>query len=902
MEQGGRNVLFIDDHCSQLIISLEPVASVMGFNLYTTDNVLDGLAFLKEYACTIEAVVLDIGFPQSEMQGVEALVEIKKQHKHMPVIMLTDSDKATDLELVVACMKKGAYNYIGKKNLNPVYFFQVLENALQQNNLAQYIKGNKQTTQNDKFYTIIENFSHGRNTKRALFGFDLKSIIRPANENEIPTLRQYAVNWHHNILKSISTPFHDSIQINLKYIVEKGKITFRIIFSLFADDDDIITRKISDIQYDLQSFFYGSDIDKSNPYLFENINEAGTLIDSLQHSPDFSYSLFLRNPLKVKDHTPIGFRNVKKAKNSSQENKKEYPPDELFPLPQKLTFENELFKALVNQQHFTEIDVQLTPKQLFLEEIELLQRVAKNPQCLDGVVLSQEESELFSAYLKKFIDPAHDIYIISVLLKHKGETIQQHLKTALHHYFFGKECSITTVPLDPDKVLPRRFYKQDYLNQLPIVYDEQNAVQSFRFPFPEIRYFAGIVSEPVYFRHIPKNLPHQGILLGEKKIMNGKIPIRINEDSLARHLYIMGQTGTGKSTLLKTMITDCLQKKHGFALIDPHGDLYDEVQKFVPKILRKKVIVLNVTDPTNSARHNPLGYDKNNPQSKSLAVNELIRIFDSLYNLATTGGPIFELYFKNGLLLVLDEKVQTEKGFATVQNIVDVFYKSDYRDELLKICGNQRVRDFFSMATKTTGEVAFNNFGPYITSKLIRFTEDYYITPIITCQDGNINYRALIDEGNILLVKLDKGLIGTDNVSLLGQMVISSIVMAAMSRINLKKETRKPFYLFIDEFQNFIKGDIGSALSEVRKYGLSLTLANQTLGQLEQNMVEALMGNVGSMIFFRPGINDYEKIKHYLEPEFVREDILKLPNFNCIARLLIDNVPCDPFVFQNKYE
>ena len=152
------------------------------------------------------------------------------------------------------------------------------------------------------------------------------------------------------------------------------------------------------------------------------------------------------------------------------------------------------------------------------------------------------------------------------------------------------------------------------------------------------------------------------------------------------------------------------------------------------------------------------------------------------------------------------------------------------------------------------------------------------------------------------MVKLDKGLIGTDNVSLLGQMVISSIVMAAMSRINLKKETRKPFYLFIDEFQNFIKGDIGSALSEVRKYGLSLTLANQTLGQLEQNMVEALMGNVGSMIFFRPGINDYEKIKHYLEPEFVREDILKLPNFNCIARLLIDNVPCDPFVFQNKYE
>lgn len=197
---------------------------------------------------------------------------------------------------------------------------------------------------------------------------------------------------------------------------------------------------------------------------------------------------------------------------------------------------------------------------------------------------------------------------------------------------------------------------------------------------------------------------------------------------------------------------------------------------------------------------------------------------------------------------------------------------------------------------------SFSNFATYITSKLTRFTDDYYLTPIISSKKGNINFRKLIDDGNILLVKMDKGLIGSDNVSLLGQMLVSSIVLAAMSRANMGKTERKPFYLFIDEFQNFIKGDVGSALSEVRKYGLSLTLANQTLGQLEQSMVEALMGNVGSMIFFRPGINDYEKVRHYLEPEFSREDVLKLPNFNCISRLLIDNIPCEPFVFQNKYE
>jgi hypothetical protein len=122
-----------------------------------------------------------------------------------------------------------------------------------------------------------------------------------------------------------------------------------------------------------------------------------------------------------------------------------------------------------------------------------------------------------------------------------------------------------------------------------------------------------------------------------------------------------------------------------------------------------------------------------------------------------------------------------------------------------------------------------------------------------------------------------------------------------MSRANQKKSDRIPFYLFIDEFQNFISSEIGSAMSEVRKYGLTLILANQTLGQLNSQTIEGLMGNVGSMVFFRPGINDYGIIKHYLEPEFKREDVLKLPNFNCIARLLIDNVPSDPFLFQNKY-
>jgi type IV secretory pathway TraG/TraD family ATPase VirD4 len=230
--------------------------------------------------------------------------------------------------------------------------------------------------------------------------------------------------------------------------------------------------------------------------------------------------------------------------------------------------------------------------------------------------------------------------------------------------------------------------------------------------------------------------------------------------------------------------------------------------------------------------------------------------------------------------------------------VIKIFQNTDFRNLLIKDCANETVKNFFKTALATTGEQAFANFALYVTSKLTRFVEDYYLSPLLTSKKRNIDFRKILDEGNILLVKMDKGLIGTDNTGLLGRIVLGNIIRAGMSRTGTAKEDRRPYNVFIDEFQNFIRSDAGSALSEVRKYGLRLVLANQTLGQLNDYTIQSLLGNVGSLVFFRPGINDYEKIKHYLEPDFRRQDVLKLPNFNCIARLLVDNIPSDPFVFE----
>lgn len=908
MEQNSRNVLYIDDHSERYFRMLEDAAKAAGFNLFSADNVLEGLEFLDDYASAVDAVILDLGFPKGEMQGTDALQKIKKKFAHLPVIMLTDSDTAADLERVVDCMKRGAYNYVGKKTLNPMYLFQLVDNALQQSRLVSYTKAVSKSSDAETVFTIKDDYRYGIFNKRAVFGFELASVSKPSDEKEELVLKNNAFAWHENLLKSISTPFRDSLQINLKYIAENSSLKCRMIFSLFAENDEKLQQRIADTQHDIKAFFNAGNGDKSNPYLFENISDEQVLKDSVEFTSGYKYNLFFRSPIKAGKSGSIGFNTSQKKEDGLKILGKVplYQPDEIFPIPTELSLDGELFRALSVQEHYTEIDVLLMPKTLMMEEVDLLRQVAKNPSLLQNSLYNQKETEWFADYLNKFVSTSNDKFLISVLLKRKGGQVQQHVKTAVQHYFFG-QAQVQFNFREANKMMRFKTDAEGGINQLPFFYSLHQALQAFRLPMPESKTQEGIPTQPVSFTQLPKNLPTHGILLGEKKKVSGKKEVRISEEALARHLYIMGQTGTGKSTLLKTMIADCLQKNYGFALIDPHGDLFDEVQKLIPKAKHNKLVVLNTTDPENSAKHNPIGYDENNPQSKSLVINELIRIFKTLYDMHNQGGSVFEQYFKNGLMLIMDESVEEKFGKQTLLNFVEVFFNNEYRNKLLSSCKNKRVVEFFDHAVKTSGEQAFENFGPYITSKLTRFTDDYYLTPIISSKKGNINFRKLIDDGNILLVKMDKGLIGADNVSLLGQMLVSSLVLASMSRANMEKHERKPFYLFIDEFQNFIKGDIGSALSEVRKYGLSLTLANQTLGQLNQryaehDLVESLMGNVGSMIFFRPGIYDYEKIRHYLEPEFNREDVLKLPNFNCISRLLIDNIPCDPFVFQNKYE
>ena len=248
---------------------------------------------------------------------------------------------------------------------------------------------------------------------------------------------------------------------------------------------------------------------------------------------------------------------------------------------------------------------------------------------------------------------------------------------------------------------------------------------------------------------------------------------------------------------------------------------------------------------------------------------------------------------KNALLLLMDDP----DNIGSIGNVSAVFQDSEFRNKLLDTCKDINVVNFWRSAGRITGDWSLENFTIYITSKLNQLLINEYIRPIVVTHKSNINFREVIDNDQILLVSLPKGKIGKIGVNILGTVILSRIINAALSRENTPEDFRKDFTLFVDEFQNFASQSVMFAMSEARKYRLSLVIANQTLGQLSESMRQSVLGNVGSTIFFRPGINDVDYIMPYFTPYLTRENVLTLPNYKCIGRLQIDNMLSLPFIF-----
>ncbi len=384
----------------------------------------------------------------------------------------------------------------------------------------------------------------------------------------------------------------------------------------------------------------------------------------------------------------------------------------------------------------------------------------------------------------------------------------------------------------------------------------------------------------------------KGISIGTNTYRGQTTDVFFAKEDRVRHCYVIGQTGTGKTVFLKNMIIQDIKNGDGVCFIDPHGTDIEHILANIPPERIDDVIYF---DPAYTARPmglNMLEYDVNYPEQKIFVINELLGIFNKLFDMKTAGGPAFEQYFRNAAGLVMEDPASG----STLLEISRVMADKEFRMLKLSKCNNPIIKQFWENAEKTTGEASLANFVPYITNKFDPFVSNDIMRPVIAQQHSVFNFREIMDKKKILLVNLSKGRLGDINSNLIGLLLVGKITMAALSRVDIVgKSEVNDFYLYIDEFQNVTTDSISTILSEARKYRLSLTVAHQYIEQLEENIKNAVFGNVGTMIVHRVSPENAGIFEKQLAPTFTPDDIIKLENLNCYIKMLVGGVPAKAF-------
>ncbi|MFA5998049.1 MAG: DUF87 domain-containing protein [Candidatus Paceibacterota bacterium] len=410
---------------------------------------------------------------------------------------------------------------------------------------------------------------------------------------------------------------------------------------------------------------------------------------------------------------------------------------------------------------------------------------------------------------------------------------------------------------------------------------------------------SGIESSPhlrqARFTHAPASmeLSQSGALLGVNSYRGTRTEVRLDPEDRLRHLYIIGQTGTGKTGLMKSMIMQDITNGEGCCFIDPHGSDILDILAAVPPERYKDVIYFDPADLSRPFGLNFLEYDLSRPEQKTFIVNELLMIFRRLYgDVPESMGPAFEQYFRNATLLVMEDP----SSGSTMLDIARVLSNSEFRREKLAKSMNPVINQFWNeIATKAGGEASLENIVPYITNKFDDFTANDFIRPIIGQQESSFKFRDVMDTKKILLVNLSKGRLGEKNANLLGLIIVGKLFMAALSRADNPRAPYPPFYLYIDEFQNVTTDSIPGILSEARKYKLALTVAHQFLSQIEEKTRDAVFGNVGNMAAFRVGEEDAEFFAKQFAPVFESLDFVNIENRNAYVKILAHGIPQKPF-------
>lgn len=359
----------------------------------------------------------------------------------------------------------------------------------------------------------------------------------------------------------------------------------------------------------------------------------------------------------------------------------------------------------------------------------------------------------------------------------------------------------------------------------------------------------------------------------------------IRQDDRLSHLYVIGKTGVGKSTLLATLALQDIKAGRGLALVDPHGDLAELVLTRLPEGERDRVVYLNATDPRQPYGYNPLRRVR--LDKVPLAAAGLLETMRKLW--PDAWGVRMEHVLRNCLYALL------ERDNSILPDILRMLVDEGFRKGVVAKIGNDVVRDFWKREFEPwPARLKAEAVSP-IQNKVGAMLADPLLYRILVAPQIDLRFRRLMDEGGILLVNLSRGEIGEDAAHILGSLMVSTIGLAAFSRADVPAPERRPYFLYADEFQSFTTLSLVSMLSELRKYGLGMTLAHQYLNQLESRVLHAVLGNAGTLLSFRVGAEDASYVSREFAPTFSEEDLVNLPNWRFYARLMIDGTPSRPF-------
>jgi len=386
----------------------------------------------------------------------------------------------------------------------------------------------------------------------------------------------------------------------------------------------------------------------------------------------------------------------------------------------------------------------------------------------------------------------------------------------------------------------------------------------------------------------PIQIPKEGLYLGKSVYRGVSRPVFISDDDRRRHIYIIGKTGTGKTELLRDLILQDIRNGKGVCLIDPH-DLAEDLLNYIPPERAEDVIYF---DPSNTER--PMGLnllEAYTEDQKHMVTTAIINLMYKLYDPYKTGiiGPRFEHAIRNAMLTVM-----SEPGNTFVE-VVRCLTDSRFVQEMLPKVQDPMVRRYWTDQIAQTSDFHKSEVLDYIVSKFGRFVTNKMMRNIIGQSKSSFDFRKVMDEGKILIINLAKGKIGEENSSFLGLVLVPKILIAAMSRADISEEQRRDFYLYVDEFQNFATPDFAQILSEARKYRLNLCVANQFIGQMEEEIKNAVFGNIGTLIAFRVGVTDASYLQHEFQPTFGEDDLLNIERFHAYVKTIVRNEPVPPF-------